>query len=83
MIRGSATTDHQFAYFTPWNTNSVYRYEWNNEKWEQLPSSPYHNSAVVIIDDELTAVGGGGGSHTYNKLFTLQDQWVRSTPNEH
>ena len=80
MIRGSATTDHQFAYFTPWNTNSVYRYEWNAEKWEQLPPTPYHNSALVMIDGTLTAVGGGGGSHTTNKLFTLEDQWIEKYP---
>ena len=77
MRRGSATTDHQFAYFTPYDSNSVYRYEWNTEQWNELPSCPYLNSALVIIDGTLTTVGGG---YT-NKLFTLrQRQWVEEYP---
>ena len=75
MIRGSATTDHQFAYFTPSDSNSVYRYEWNTEQWNKLPSCPYLNCALVIIDGTLTTVGGSRSGYT-NKLFTLrQRQW--------
>ena len=76
MARGSATTDHQFAYFTPDNSNLVYSYEWNTEQWNELPSCPYHNCALVIIDGTLTTVGG----YT-NKLLTLrQRQWVEGYP---
>ena len=82
MTRGSATTDHQFAYFTPRYSNSVYSYEWNTEQWNELPSSPYRNCALVIIDGTLTTVGGGYGRSGYtNKLFTLrQRQWVEEYP---
>ena len=82
MIRGSATTDDQFTYLTPYCSDLVYRYEWSSsEKWEQLPPTPYKNSALVIIDGTLTAVGGRNGSHTTNKLFTLQqDRWVEKYP---
>ena len=77
ITRGSATTDHQFAYFTPRDSNSVYSYEWNTEQWNELPSCPYLNCALVIIDGTLTTVGGG---YT-NKLFTLrQRQWVEEYP---
>ena len=55
MMRGSATTDNQFAYFIPVGSYSVYRYQW---KWKELPPSLYWNSGLVIIDGELTAVGG-------------------------
>ena len=80
MPRGSATTDGQFAYFTPDYPNSVYRYEWRGEKWEELPSCPHRNSGLVIIDGKLTAVGGLGGSCT-NKLLTLrQKKWVEEYP---
>ena len=79
MIRGSATTDGQFAYFTPSGSTSVYRYEWRREKWEVLPSCPYKNSGLVIINKELTAVGGYDGSHT-NKLLTRQRKWVEKYP---
>ena len=74
MWRGSATTDHHFAYFSSWGSTSVYSYEWSVDKWDQLPPCPYRDSALVIIDGELTAVGGWDGSRT-NKLSTLQQRW--------
>ena len=77
MRRGSATTDHQFAYFTSFNSNSVYRYEWNTKQWNELPSCPCRDCALVIIDGTLTTVGGVYRSGYTNKLFTLrQRQWV-------
>ena len=81
MTRGSATTDHQFAYFTPYDSDSVYSYEWNTEQWNELPSSPCRNCALVIIDGTLTTVGGVYRSGYTNKLFTLrQRQWVEEYP---
>ena len=81
MYRGSATTDHQFSYFTPRGSNSVYNYQWSTEKWEELPPCPYHNSGLVIINGQLTAVGGWDGSRRTNKLFTLrQRQWIEEYP---
>ena len=80
MFRGSATTDHQFAYFTPDSSNSIYGFELSTGKWEKLPC-PYRNCALVIIDGALTAVGGGNSTHITNKLFTLQQkQWVEEYP---
>ena len=81
LYRGSATTDVQLAYFTPWDSTSVYRYEWRGEKWEELPSCVYCDSGLVIIDGKLTAVGGRYGSHRTNKLLTLrQKKWVEEYP---
>ena len=53
MARGSATNDHNFAYFTPHNSTL------RTEQWEELPSCPYRDSALVIIDGELTIYCGG------------------------
>ena len=81
MKRGSATTDDQFAYFTPLASNSVHRYQWSTEKWEQLRSPPCRIFGLVIIDGELTAVGGEDGYRYTNKLFTLrQGRWVEHYP---
>ena len=82
MSRGSATSDLQYAYFMPFGSLSVYRYEWSTEKWDKLPPCPYHNSALVIIDGALTAVGGWDAPHRTNKLFTLlqQRRWVEELP---
>ena len=80
MERGSATTAHQFAYFTSYGSDSVYSYEWNTEQWNILPSCPYCNCALVIMDGTLTTVGGRDYGYT-NKLFTLrQRQWVEEYP---
>ena len=81
MRRGSATTDHQYSYFTPAGSNSVYSYQWSTEKWEELPPCPYHDSGLVIINGQLTTVGGYDGSRHTNKLFTLrQRQWIEEYP---
>ena len=56
MTRGSATTDHQFAYFRSHGSDLVYSYEWNTEQWNKLPSCPYRDCALVIIDGTLTTV---------------------------
>ena len=40
MIRGSATTDGRFIYFTARGDTLVFRYECSTEKWEILPSCP-------------------------------------------
>ena len=80
--RGSATTDYQFAYFTPQDSYTVYRYQPSTEKWEELRPSPYRYSGLVIIDGELTAVGGYDEFRGFtNNLFTLrQGRWVVHYP---
>ena len=81
MTRGSVTTDHQFAYFTPRDSNTVYSYHWSTENWEQLPPCPYRDSALVIVNGSLTTVGGWDGPRYTNKLFTFrQRQWVEEYP---
>ena len=80
MTRGSATADHQFAYFTPCGSNTVYRYEWNTERWKQLTPCPFVDCALVMIDGTLTTLGGYRSVYT-NKRFTLrQRQWVEEYP---
>ena len=81
MARGYATIDSRFAYFSQFDSTSLYQYEYSTEKWSDLPPCPYRNSGRAIIDSELTTVGGWGyRSHT-NKLFTLQQRkWVENYP---
>ena len=79
MSRGSATTDEQYAYFTPCSSNSVHRYEWSTENWDEITPCPHRDSGLVIINGELTAVGGYDGSHPTNEIFTYtsqQKEWV-------
>ena len=81
MYSGSATTDHQFSYFTPLDSNSVYSYQWCTDKWEELPRCPNKYAGLVIINGQLTTVGGRDGSRYTNTLFTLrQRQWIMEYP---
>ena len=82
MMRGSATTDGRFAYFTPDNSTSLYQYEYSTEKWSDLPPCPYRDSGLAIIDSELTTVGGRDERYrNTKKLFTLrQMKWVKKYP---
>ena len=80
MVRGSATSDGKFAYFTKRGSKSVYQYELSTGKWEELPSCPYQNSALVIIEGKLTSVGGFD-EYATNKLLTMQQEnWVEEYP---
>ena len=82
MMRGSATTDSRFAYFTPVTSTSLYQYEYSTEKWSDLPPCPYSDSGLAITDSELTTVGGlDDRYYPTNKLFTLgQRKWVKKYP---
>ena len=81
MFRGSSTSDREFAYFMPWDSPSVYRYEWSTEKWDKLPPCPYSDSAVAIVHGALTAVGGYDGHRYTNQLITLrQSRWIEELP---
>ena len=81
MCRGSAASDKNFAYFTPYGSKEVYRYTISTDDWLRFPPCPHSNSALVIIDNELTAVGGSSGRNSTNKLVTLrQGRWVEEYP---
>ena len=82
MTRGSATSDDQFAYFTPSGTSLVYRYQWSTEVWNRLPSCPQRDAGLAIVSGELVAVGGKYISYYTNKLFTLRSwkKWVEEYP---
>ena len=79
MWRGSATTDGRFAYFTPYDSTSLYQYEYSTEKWLDLLPCPYRNSGLATIDSETTTVGGWGyRSRCTNTL--RRRKWVEKYP---
>ena len=83
MYRGSVATDsNKFAYFTPCDSNSLYKYNFSSKnKWEELLSCRYRNSGLVAINGELMAIGGQDGSSCTNKPFTLrQRKWHENYP---
>ena len=81
VMRGSATVDHQFAYFTPAGSYSVFSYEWNTKQLKPLSQCQYRDSALVVIEGQLTAVGGESESGYSKKRMTLQwGKWVEEYP---
>ena len=81
MARGSAATDGRFAFFSPWDSTTVYQYEMSSEKWRELPSCPYFDSGLVVVGGELCAVGGWRFPRFSNKLLTLHlGAWEQQYP---
>ena len=75
-------SDGRFAYFTPVDSTSLYRYEHSTEKWSDFPPCRYCDSGLAIIDSELTTVGGEDDSFQFtNELFTVRKRkWVEKYP---
>ncbi|CAI8028458.1 hypothetical protein GBAR_LOCUS16231 [Geodia barretti] len=81
MLRGSATSDGRFAYFTPHESRSMYRYEWRTGKWDEVVSScPAHDSGIVFGDNELISVGGGALFPTSKVLSLKGKGWEDKYP---
>ena len=81
IVRGSVTNDSQFAYFTPLDSTSVFRYEFRSKRWSELPPCLYRNSGLVIIHSELTAIGGHDEHRRTSKILSLrQRKWVKLLP---
>ena len=81
MLRGSATSDGQFAYFIPHESRSVYRYKWRTGKWDEIvPQCQALNSALVISENELISVGGEALLPT-GKVLSLEGKgWEEKYP---
>ena len=61
MSSGSAVVDLNIVYCSPYDSNSVYRYQLMEDQWNDLPLCPYRDSGLVVIDGVLTVVGGVDG----------------------
>ena len=60
MRRGAAVVDGNTAYFTPFDSSSVYSYQniLGNEQWSRLPDNRDAAFSLAVIDGLLTSVGG-------------------------
>ena len=80
MLRGSATADSRFAYFTPHESRSVYRYEWKTGRWDETSPCPSLDSGLAVTKSGLISVGGEGLYQT-GKILTLRGQrWEEEYP---
>lgn len=78
IVRGSATSDDNCTYIMSFGSNTVYRYQWNNEKWAKLFPCPYSDSSIIFIKKSLIALGGNDVFQTAGKklLAIKKTDWV-------
>ena len=71
------------AYFTPFKSHSLFKYELDSDKWTQLPLCPQENFGLAIIRGLVTAIGGieaGKSSHTNTLTSYDGTQWLEAFP---
>ena len=93
LSRGAAVIDGNFAYFTPYDSNCIYRYNIINGEWLDLPDCVCSNAALAIIDGTVVTIGGEYQGDVTNKLYILQHNnnfWIEdsqypsmNTPHSH
>ena len=72
LSRGAAVIDGNFVYFTPYDSNCIYRYNIINGEWLDLPDCVCSNAALAIIDGTVVTIGGEYQGDVTNKLYILQ-----------
>ena len=84
MSRPSCVVDGNMAYFSNCNSNDVYSYDSEKQKWSSLPQSPHSYCSLAVVSGLLTAIGGSGmlGTNATNQLFSLtgEGKWVERFP---
>lgn len=70
--------DGDTAYFCA--DQSLLSYDFQKEKWLELPHCPHYNAALVVVKGLLTAVGGvteiNVSAVATNKLLSLTGTWI-------
>ena len=69
------------AYIIGRESQTIYSYRLDGDKWNKHSECPHVNPGLVIINDLLTAVGGRVGGGSTEKLTTLtRNNWVETFP---
>ena len=82
MSTTSPVVDGNIAYFNSNNSNDVYSYDSEKQKWSSLPQSPRSHCSLAVVSGLLTAIGGGLGRNATNQLLSLtgEGKWVERFP---
>jgi hypothetical protein len=71
MDRGAAVSHDGTAYFTPYNSHVLFKYEMDNDEWTKLPLCPQANFGLTIIETLPTAIGGTQNNTPTNALTSF------------
>lgn len=64
-------------YFVPADSNTIYRFGVDADKWNTSLHCPFRNSGLIVFYGALTTVGGWDGQRQYTaKVFTLKKNWM-------
>ena len=77
MLRGSAASDSRYAYFTPYESRLLYRYEWSTGKWDEITPCHTYDSGLVYSYGELVSVSG---ESLLRSLALQGGRWVEKYP---
>ena len=81
MYRGAAVVHGTIAYVIGYDSQTIYSYRLDGDKWNKHSKCPHVNPGLVIINDLLTAVGGRVGGDSTKKVTTLtRNNWVETFP---
>ena len=81
MDRGAAASYNGTAYFTPYNSHVLFKYQMDNDEWIKLPPCPQANFGLVIIKTLPTAIGGIQNDAPTNALTSFDgEEWVKKLP---
>ena len=83
LDRGAAVTHDNTAYFTPYNSHTLFKYQVDEDKWTTLPPCPHANFGLAFIHGLLTVIGGINHDSPLPTctLLSFEDmQWVEKLP---
>lgn len=85
LCKGVMAAEEKKCYFST-TGNTIFSYNTQADRWEQLPDYPYTNPGIAIVKGRVTGVGGikktfGTVPQTTNLLYSLVDGiWVEMVP---
>ena len=80
MSKPSCVVDGNMAYFNTYDSNRVYSYDSEKEKWSSLPQSPHSFCSLAVVSGLLTAIGGRLGVTNQLLSLTGAGKWVEHFP---
>ena len=81
MKRGAAVVHGTIAYVIGYDSQTIYSYRLDGDKWNKHSKCPHVNPGLVIVNNLLTTVGGREEHRVTSKLCSWnRSNWVETFP---